>query len=110
MRILLIEDNTKLAETIKASLEQQGYSVDVANTAEKGDELAVVERYDAIILDVVLADRDGVALCRELRMRVGVASASLNAQLVLERIARPPDTVSERPNAAWTTGRQCVAS
>jgi DNA-binding response OmpR family regulator len=67
MRILLIEDNAKLARTIKASLEQQDYCVDVAGTASQGDELAVVEHYDAIILDVMLPDRGGVEVCRNLR-------------------------------------------
>lgn len=67
MRTLLIEDNVKLAETIKIGLEQQGYSVDVANTADEGDEMAVVNRHDVIVLDVMLGDRDGVELCRQLR-------------------------------------------
>jgi len=67
MRILLIEDNTKLAQAIKASLEQQGYCVDIAATADEGDEMAVVDRHDVIILDVMLPGRDGVQLCRDLR-------------------------------------------
>ncbi len=67
MRILLIEDNVKLAQSIKASLEQQGYSVDVANNGDEGDEMAVVDRHDAIILDVMLPGSDGVQLCRNLR-------------------------------------------
>ena len=67
MRILLIEDNAKLAETIKVSLEQQGYCVDVAATGDEGDEIAVVDHHDVIILDVMLPDRDGVELCRQLR-------------------------------------------
>jgi DNA-binding response OmpR family regulator len=67
MRILLIEDNAKLAQTIKTGLEQQGYSVDIANTADQGDEMAVVDHHDVIILDVMLPDGDGVQLCRQLR-------------------------------------------
>src|ERR1041384_4464721 len=67
MRILLIEDNAKLARTIKESLEQQGYCADVAATAGQGDELAVVEHYDVIVLDVMLPGRDGLELCRSLR-------------------------------------------
>lgn len=67
MRILLIEDNAKLAQAIKASLEQHGYSVDVASNADEGDEAAVVDHHDVIILDVMLPDRDGMQLCRELR-------------------------------------------
>ena len=67
MRVLLIEDNAKLAAAIQVSLQQHGYSVDIAGNAEEGDELAVVQKYDVIVLDVVLPDRDGVSLCRELR-------------------------------------------
>lgn len=67
MRILLVEDNSKLAEAIKISLEQQGYAVDVARTARAGDEAAVVDHHDVIILDVMLPDGDGAELCRSLR-------------------------------------------
>lgn len=67
MRVLLVEDNAKLAQTIKTNLEQQGYSVDVARNAAQGDELAVVEHHDVILLDVMLPDGDGVELCRQLR-------------------------------------------
>ena len=67
MRILLIEDNVRLAETIKVSLVQQGYSVDLASTADEGDEMAVVEHHDVIVLDAMLVDRDGIELCRQLR-------------------------------------------
>jgi DNA-binding response OmpR family regulator len=67
MRVLLIEDNVKPAASLEVSLVQQGYSVDLAGTAEEGDEMAVVQKYDVIVLDAVLPDRDGVALCRELR-------------------------------------------
>ncbi len=67
MRILLIEDNTKLAQTVKVSLQQHGYSVDVASNADEGDEMAVVNHHDVIVLDVMLGDRDGMELCRQLR-------------------------------------------
>jgi len=69
MRILLIEDNTKLAQTIQASFEQQGYCVDVVGTVQAGDEAAVIERHDAIVIDVMLPDGDGVQLCRQLRQQ-----------------------------------------
>jgi len=67
MHTLLVEDNTKLAESIKVGLEQHGYAVDIAGTADEGDELATVNRYDVIVLDVMLGDRDGIELCRQLR-------------------------------------------
>jgi DNA-binding response OmpR family regulator/nitrogen-specific signal transduction histidine kinase len=67
VRILLVEDNSKLAETIKVSLTQQGYTVDIARSAAEADEIAVVDHHDVIILDVVLPDRNGIELCRQLR-------------------------------------------
>jgi DNA-binding response OmpR family regulator len=67
MRILIVEDHSRLALTIKGSLEQHGYAVDVAGTASEGQALALAVRHDAIILDVTLPDRDGVELCRQLR-------------------------------------------
>jgi DNA-binding response OmpR family regulator len=67
MRILLIEDNATVARTIQISLEQHGYCVDVVGTVHDGDEAAVIERHDAIIIDVMLPDGDGVELCRQLR-------------------------------------------
>ncbi|MEO6593797.1 MAG: response regulator transcription factor [Planctomycetota bacterium] len=67
MRILLIEDNEKLSQTIQCCLEQHGYCIDVAKDVAEGDEFAVTERHDAIIVDVRLPDGDGVELCRRLR-------------------------------------------
>jgi len=66
MRILLIEDQSRLAQTITVGLEEQGYTVDHAKTAAEGDEMAV-EHHDVIILDVMLPDGDGIDLCRRLR-------------------------------------------
>ena len=67
MRILIVEDSAQLSQSLKASLVQHGYSVAVASTAQEGDELATVEHFDVIILDVMLPDRDGLELCRQLR-------------------------------------------
>src|SRR5438552_13095946 len=56
VRILLVEDNRRLSYSLKASLLEEGYAVDVAYDGEQGEELglAQVEPYDAIILDVML--------------------------------------------------------
>lgn len=69
MRILVIEDNPKMAAAIKQGLGEQGYAVDVSHTGLEGEELACVEPYDVIILDLMLPDRDGVEVCRNLRRR-----------------------------------------
>jgi DNA-binding response OmpR family regulator len=69
MRILVIEDNPDLASAIARGLREQGYGVDVVMKGYEGVELAAVEPYDLVILDVMLPDRDGVDVCRNLRRR-----------------------------------------
>jgi DNA-binding response OmpR family regulator len=69
MRVLLIEDNTQPARAIQASLEQQGYHVDVVGTVREGGEAAAIEHYDAIVMHELRPDGDGVEACRQLRRR-----------------------------------------
>lgn len=69
MRILLVEDETKVASFIKRGLEQAQHIVDVTATVRDGDYLASVESYDLLILDCMLPDGDGRKLCRDLRGR-----------------------------------------
>ncbi|MBI4743263.1 MAG: response regulator transcription factor [Actinobacteria bacterium] len=67
MRILIIEDEHKIANSIKRGLEQESYAVDVAFDGEYGFDLASTEDYDVIILDLMLPKMDGVEICRQLR-------------------------------------------
>lgn len=67
MRILVVEDEKKLANFIKHGLEEEKYIVEVANDGEKGLELAMNNHYDAILLDVMLPGKDGFTILRELR-------------------------------------------
>jgi two-component system copper resistance phosphate regulon response regulator CusR len=67
MRILVVEDNPKLASSIKKALTEYDYSVDVAHTGYDAEELASADVYDLYILDLMLPDRDGIDLCRNLR-------------------------------------------
>ncbi len=69
LRILLVEDNPKLASAIRKGLQAQGYGVDVSLTGFEGEELASDEPYDLLILDRMLPDRDGLEVCRNLRRR-----------------------------------------
>jgi len=71
MRILIVEDEKKIAAFIKRGLKEAGYSVDVANDGEQGYYLASSEEYDLIILDVMLPKMDGVTLCKKLREKKG---------------------------------------
>jgi DNA-binding response OmpR family regulator len=69
MRVLLVEDNRRLNQTLKAGLTEEGYAVDPAFDGPEGEGLALSSDYDVIILDVMLPGKDGLAVCRELRDR-----------------------------------------
>lgn len=69
MRILVVEDEHRIANTIKKGLEQEKYAVDVAYTGTEGFDLASTEEYDVILLDILLPGMDGVSLCRDLRTK-----------------------------------------
>ena len=67
MRVLVIEDDQEAARLLARGLREEGWVVDVAHSGEAGDEMASVNSYDAIVLDWLLPDRDGIAICRTLR-------------------------------------------
>jgi heavy metal response regulator len=67
MRVLIVEDERKLAGMLKRGLEEHGYAVDVAYDGEEGLALAEVEPYDLIVLDVMLPKLDGFTVCHRLR-------------------------------------------
>jgi DNA-binding response OmpR family regulator len=67
MRLLVVEDNQRLRNSIKLSLEESGYVLDIAADGVEGQELAELTPYDAIILDIMLPKRDGLEVCRNLR-------------------------------------------
>lgn len=69
MRLLLVEDNRRLSDSLRRSLEDDGYAVDPAYDGQEGEELAEMIPYSLIILDVMLPVRDGIEVCRSLRNR-----------------------------------------
>ena len=69
MRILLVEDEIKMASFIQRGLKEEDYVVDVANDGEKALFQAEINPYDLIILDVILPVKDGITVCRELRSK-----------------------------------------
>ncbi|KPL08660.1 hypothetical protein AMJ85_08275 [candidate division BRC1 bacterium SM23_51] len=69
MRLLVIEDNPKMAALIQKGLTEQGYAVDVAHSGHEGEFMAASEVYDAVMLDLMLPDEDGLIVCRNLRRR-----------------------------------------
>lgn len=87
MRILIVEDNHRLNNSLKMSLVEDGYAVDSAFDGEEGQDLAEVTPYDAIILDIMLPKKDGIEVCRDLRrQRVNTPILMLTAR----------DTVDDR--------------
>ena len=69
VRLLVVEDDPKLARVIARGLREHAYAVDVTGDGRDAVTQAVVNTYDAIILDVMLPGIDGIAVCRELRAR-----------------------------------------
>jgi DNA-binding response OmpR family regulator len=67
VRILLVEDESRVAAFIAKGLREQAYAVDLAADGEQGVYQATVNEYDLVILDVMLPVKDGHAVCRELR-------------------------------------------
>jgi DNA-binding response OmpR family regulator len=85
MRILLVEDNHRLSESLRATLADDGYAVDAAYDGIEGEEMAGFTAYDVIILDVMLPKRNGVEVCRSLRnQRVSTPILMLTARDGLE--------------------------
>ncbi len=69
MRILVVEDELKMAGLLKRGLEEEGYAVDVAATGSDAIWAATENPYDAILLDLMLPDMNGFEVCRRLRAR-----------------------------------------
>lgn len=67
MKILLVEDEVKVASFIRQGLREQAYTVDVAHNGLKGLKMAKSSRYDLIILDLVLPLLDGIEVCKKIR-------------------------------------------
>jgi len=67
MRILIVEDDKKIAGFIKKGLSEEHYAVDVAYDGEVGVYRAQANNYDLIILDIMLPKKDGIEVCREIR-------------------------------------------
>ena len=69
MRILVVEDEHRIANMIKKGLEQERFAVDIAYTGNDGYDLASSEDYDLIILDLMLPGLSGLEICKQLRAR-----------------------------------------
>jgi DNA-binding response OmpR family regulator len=69
MRLLLIEDNKRLSDSLRLTLEDDGYAVDVVYDGLDGEEMGLMDVYDIIILDIMLPGKNGIEVCQALRNR-----------------------------------------
>src|SRR3954467_9147742 len=69
MRVLVVEDDVKLARALAGGLAQEGYTVDLAATGDEALALAHLHDYESVLLDVMLPGIDGYEVCRQLRRR-----------------------------------------
>lgn len=69
MRLLVVEDEKKVASFIKKGLEEEGYAVDLASDGDEGLWMALEEVHDLILLDINLPGRDGLSVLEELRKK-----------------------------------------
>lgn len=67
MKILVVEDEERVAHFIQKGLREEGHAIDLANNGEEGGFLAEVNDYDLIILDLMLPKKNGVSVCKEIR-------------------------------------------
>jgi DNA-binding response OmpR family regulator len=79
-RLLLIEDDTRLAEMVQDYLGAAGFRVERAGNAAAGLALAARDTFDAVILDLMLPDMDGLDVCRKIRARGAVPILMLTAR------------------------------
>jgi len=69
VRVLIVEDQPKLAALLARGLREEGHAADIAERGEDAAWMALAARYDAIVLDIMLPGIDGLETCRELRRR-----------------------------------------
>ena len=95
MRILLVEDDERIAGFMKRGLEAEAYEVDLASEKTQALVLTETGSYDTIILDIFLGSDDGMDICRTLRRRsvetpIVIMTAKDSAVTRLDRRAKKP--------------------
>ena len=80
MRILVVDDDRNVAETVRRMMVAEGWVVDVVHDGEQGLEKAVSERFDVIVLDIMMPGTNGLALCAQIRRESTVPIILLTAK------------------------------
>ncbi|HLE09164.1 MAG TPA: response regulator transcription factor [Thermodesulfobacteriota bacterium] len=69
MKVLVVEDEKKVARFIKRGLEQEGYAVDIAQDGAEGEQYIGIDNYDIIVLDIMLPKKSGLDVLKDLKQR-----------------------------------------
>src|SRR5215510_1540956 len=86
MRILVVEDERRVASFISRALRENSYAVDVAESGERALEMVMATSYDSVLLDVRLPGLSGIQVCREIReAKVDVPILMLTARSLVEQ-------------------------
>ncbi|EKU72077.1 response regulator transcription factor [Selenomonas sp. F0473] len=80
-KILLVEDDTDIAELERDYLEASGFSVDISSDGDEGQRMALTGDYHLILLDVMLPGADGFAICRAVRKQLDIPILMVSARL-----------------------------
>ena len=91
MRLLLVEDDEKIASFVEKGLKSSGFAVDLASTGTLGLDYALSAEYDTLIVDIMLPEMDGFELIRQLRPGGRIHRSSCF-----------------RPGAGWMTGLRAL--
>jgi DNA-binding response OmpR family regulator len=93
MRILIVEDEKRLSDSLKKGLSESGFAIDQAFDGEEGLYLATSENYDCILLDIMLPKMDGIKVCQTARQKgVKTPILMLTAKSAVEDIANGLDS------------------
>jgi len=114
MRLLVVEDEPKLAALLGRGLREEGHAVDVAERGEDALWMARAVTYDAVVLDVMLPGLDGFSVCRELRENeVWTPVLLLTARVPVERpvVIQVGDLgLDPAARRAWRNGKELTLS
>lgn len=80
MKILIVEDDTNIAELERDYLSLSGYEVDIANSGEEGLKRALEENYSLVVLDIMLPEMDGFTVCKAIREKKNTPIIMLSAK------------------------------
>jgi len=104
MKILVVEDEKKVAKILRQGLEEEQFTVDVATDGQQGEALAVANHYDLIVLDILLPKKDGIEVLTDLRAQgvktpVLLLTAKSSTEDKVEGLDRGADDYLTKPFA-----------